>query len=218
MINSQVFMKKIMLMSIGVLFMTVLVTTAKADDSVTRTHDLDLEGIEEIEFNNSVGSFEVVLSDSDDMGITVEIEGQKKGFFRRTTDVSGMDIEVEERGNTLFITFEEKKANADWFITLPRTANLDRMSVDMGVGEVEMEIGETELDVELGVGEVFVQAPGNSVGRVYLNVGVGEASLRGGEIIEDESAFISSSVRGEGNGNYDIEVDVGVGDVDIRLN
>lgn len=217
MINGQVFMKKLMLMSVGVLLMTVLVTTAKADEHVTRTHNFDLDGIEDIEFNNGVGRFEIIQTNGDEMRVMLDIESEKKGFFRRSADVSDMDIEVKERGDRLYLSFEEKNAKAEWIVEIPKSAKIERTSIQMGVGEVEVEIGETELEIELGVGEVFVEAPESSVGRVDINVGVGDASLRGGEILDRDSVFISKSINGEGSGNFSLEVDLGVGDVDVRL-
>ena len=218
MINGQVFMKKLMLMSVGVLLMTIPVTTAKADDSITRTHTFDLDDIEQIEFSNTVGRFEIIQTNADVMRVTLDIESEKRGFFRRSTDVSDMDIEVKERGDTLFLTFEEKNAEAEWLVEVPDSARLDRIIVQMGVGKVELEINDTELDVKLGVGDINVEAPEDSVGRIDLNVGVGDATLRGGDIINNDSVFITKSIRGEGNGSNDIEVDLGVGDADIRLN
>ena len=218
MINGQVFMKKLMLMSVGVLLMTILVTTAKADDSITRTHTFDLDDIEQIEFSNTVGRFEIIQTNADVMRVTLDIESEKRGFFRRSTDVSDMDIEVKERGDTLFLTFEEKNAEAEWLVEVPDSARLDRIIVQMGVGKVELEINDTELDVKLGVGDINVEAPEDSVGRIDLNVGVGDATLRGGDIINNDSVFITKRIRGEGNGSNDIEVDLGVGDADIRLN
>jgi len=217
MINGQVFMKKLMLMSVGVLLMTVLVTSAKADEHVSRTHIFDLDGIEEIEFSNGVGRFEISQTNEDEMRVMLDIESEKKGFFRRSADVSDMDIEVKERGDRLYLSFEEKNAKAEWIVEIPKSANVERTAIQMGVGEVEVDIGETELEIELGVGDVFVEAPESSVGRVEINVGVGDASLRGGEILDRDSVFISKSINGEGNGNFSLEVDLGVGDVDVRL-
>ena len=53
---------------------------------------------------------------------------------------------------------------------------------------------------------------------INLNVGVGDARIRGGEVLDSESAFISKSIRAQGSGDKDLEVDLGVGDVSIRLN
>jgi len=53
---------------------------------------------------------------------------------------------------------------------------------------------------------------------VDLNVGVGDARIRGGDLVDSKSAFISKRMHAEGKGQHDIEVDVGVGDVSVRLN
>lgn len=218
MVNGQEFIRKLMLMSIGVILMTALVTSAKADDQVIRTHSFDLQGVTELEFSNSVGRFEIVPVDGDEMRIVLDIEGERGGFFRRKVDVTDMDLDVKERGDTLFLSFDEKDTKAEWLVEMPRRTSIDRTSIQMGVGEVRAEVGTTDLNVELGVGEVNIEAPLASVGRVNLNVGVGDASIRGGEIINSESAFISKRIRAEGKGAYPLEVDLGVGDVSVRLN
>ena len=215
--NGEVFIKKLVLMSVGVMMMTMLVTTARADDEVTRSHDFDLDGIEEVEFRSTVGSFEIIPTRGDELRVVLEIEGNKRGFFRRSTDVSDMDLESRERGDTLILEFEEENANANWIVEMPRTSSVERTSIQMGVGEVNVEIGGTELEVELGVGDVDINAPEDSVGRINLNVGVGDASMRGGEVIDHDAMFISQSIEGEGNGTFDMEVDVGVGDISVRL-
>ena len=215
MINSQVFLKKFFLMSFGVALMMVLVDTARADDQVTRRHTFDLDDIDTVVFSNSVGRFEIVPSDSKEMRITVEIEANEHGFFRRGVDVDDMDIKVKERGDTLYLEFDEKHVSAEWLVEMPA---VERTSVEMGVGEVRLEIGATELDVDLGVGDINVYAPENAVGRINLDVGVGDAKVRGGEVIRKESAFISQSIRAEGKGSNRMSVDVGVGDISVRLN
>ena len=215
MINSQVFLKKLFLMSFGVALMMVLVDTARADEQVTRRHTFELDDIDTVVFSNSIGRFEIVPSDSKEMRITVDIEAKEHGFFRRSVDVDDMDIKVRERGDTLYLSFDEDHVSAEWLVEMPVVA---RTSVEMGVGEVRLEIGATELDVELGVGDIDVYAPENAIGRINLDVGVGDAKVRGGEVIRKESAFISQSIRAEGKGSNRMNVDVGVGDISVRLN
>ena len=70
----------------------------------------------------------------------------------------------------------------------------------------------------MGVGEVRIDADVSNVGRINLNVGVGDASIHGGEILHSESAFISQSIRAQGDGKHALEIDLGVGDIDLSLN
>ena len=215
MTNNSIFLKKLILMTVGVALMMVLVTAAKADDEVTRRHTFDLQNVEEVEFSNSVGSIEIIPVEGTEMRITLDIESKERGFFRRRVDVDDMDLEIRERGDTLFLVFDEEHVNAQWLVEMPA---VNRTSVEMGVGELRLEIGTTELDVQLGVGDVNITAPENAVGRINLDVGVGDAEVRGGEIIRKESAFISRSIRAQGKGSNDMDVNLGVGDIRVRLN
>ena len=215
MIKSQLFIKKIMLMCVGVFLMTILVTSAHAEDRVVRNHSITLDDIQEMEISNSVGRIDLVQTEVDQIRVVLEIEGKKKGFFRRSVDVEDMDLEIKQRGGTLFLSFDEKNTNAEWTVEMP---SVERTIIQMGVGEIVLDISDTDLDVELGVGDVNINAQEQRVGRINLNVGVGDARIRGGEVLDSESAFISKSIRAQGSGDKDLEVDLGVGDVSIRLN
>ena len=80
MINSQIFLKKLCLMSFGVALMMVLVDTARADEQVTRRHTFELDDIDTVVFSNNVGRFEIVPTDNQEMRITVDIEASERGF------------------------------------------------------------------------------------------------------------------------------------------
>lgn len=214
MLNTHEFVKKILLMGVGVVLMTTLVTSAKADDRVTRTHTFDLSDVMEVEFTNSVGSLEIVPSSGTEMRIVLDIESERGGFFRRPVDVDNMDLEARERGDTLFLSFEEKNVSARWVVEMPR---VEHTVIHMGVGELRLEVGATDLDVEMGVGDVTVEAPAASVGRVNLNVGVGDISFRGGDVMNRDAAFISQRIRAQGDGTHPLEIDLGVGDLKVRL-
>ena len=95
-------MKKLTLMGIGVFLMTAIVTTAHADNTSSVHHDIALEGIAVVEISNSVGSIHVLPSRDGDLHIDVELEGKRKGFFRRKVNVEDMDLEIRERGDTIF--------------------------------------------------------------------------------------------------------------------
>ena len=214
MLDSQIFIRKLVLMSCGVGLMTLLVTSVKADEQVTRYHTFDLDQVEEVEFSNNVGRIEIIPVEGNEMRIVLDIESNRNGIFRRKVNVDNMDIEVKERGNTLFLSFDEKNTKAEWVVEMPAVAIT---IIEMGVGEIKLEVGATDLDIELGVGEVSVNAPETSVGRINLNVGVGEANIRGGEILDRDSVFISQSVRAQGDGDHPLEIDLGVGEINVRL-
>jgi len=211
--NHPILIKKLALMSVGVAMMMILVTSAKAEEHVIRRHTFDPADVTEIDISKSVSSIEVVPVFGTQMRITVEIEARERGWLRRHADVVDMDVSVRERGNALYLAFDEKHATAEWLIEMPAVAYT---TINMGVGELDIDIGATELDIDLGVGDVNIHASERSVGRIKLDVAVGEAGVRGGEIIEHDTAFISQSIRAEGKGRHDINV--GVGEAGVRRN
>ena len=76
MLDSEVFIRKLVLMSFGVGLMTLLVTSVKADDQVTRYHTFDLDQVEEVEFSNNVGRIEITPVNGNEMRIVMDIESK----------------------------------------------------------------------------------------------------------------------------------------------
>lgn len=194
--------------------MFTVTSVYSAEDQVTRNHSFNLADIREIEINGSVGEMEIVLVDGEELRLVLEIEGQDGGWFRRARDVSEVDLESEVRGDRLVLRMDEDDTRTEWTIQLPAVAFT---RVKLGVGEIRAEIGATDLDVEVGVGAVGIQAPLASTGRIDLSAGVGEASVSGAREIDSDRAFVSQNVHARGEGELPVEVSVGVGEVSVDL-
>lgn len=188
--------------------------SAAAEERVTRDYSFDLSGIREIEFHASVGSLRILPADGEKVELVLAIEGKDGGWFRGTRDVSDVELLSEVRGDRLILEQTEEHTNTEWTVRLPAVA---LTTIDMGVGEIVAEFNATELSIELGVGDVEVSAPLASAGRVDLEVGVGEATLKGGRRVETQRRMVSQQVHGEGEGALDIDIDNGVGNIDLEL-
>jgi hypothetical protein len=188
---------------------------ASADeDFVVRHYTFDLSDVQEIELRGSVGTMRIEPTDSKELELVLEIEGNRDGFFRHRKDVSEVELKVRERGDRLVLEQTEEDTETDWTIYLPVVA---RTVIEFGVGEVDAEIGATDLKMDVGVGDVDVVAPESDAGYIDLSVGVGDARMKGGRIVDADRAFISQDIRGRGDGDHEISIDVGVGDLDLRL-
>lgn len=207
-------MKKIMgvtlLLAVGI--MTVF--PVNAAEKVTRIHSFDLADIKEIEINNSVGSIDLRLVEGDELRIEIDIESDDDRFFRRNKDVDDVDLEYRIRGEKLILTIDEEDIKADWYIELPAVSEID---IDMGVGEIAVEIGASILNIDLGVGEIEVLAPLASAGEINVSAGVGEANIRGVDSVEHSRSFVSAESEGRGEGELSIDAEVGVGEVTVTL-
>jgi hypothetical protein len=184
------------------------------EDLVVREYSFPLDGIEEVELHASVGSMHIVPYDGDEIRLVLEIESKDHGWFDRKRDVSGVELESHTRGSRLVLRQTEEDTNTEWTVQLPVVA---RTTIDMGVGDIDAELGATELDIDLGVGEVDVTLPEASTGEVDISVGVGDAKLRGADDVDYDKAFVSQDIRGHGAGDLDARIEIGVGDATVTL-
>ncbi|PCJ42686.1 MAG: hypothetical protein COA71_04050 [SAR86 cluster bacterium] len=185
-----------------------------AADRVSRNHSFDLEDINEIEINNSVGSIELRLVEGDELRIEVEIEGEDRAFFRRRVDVDDVDVEIRTRGDKLILTIDNDDVKADWTIEMPVVSAIE---INMGVGEIDVEIGASRLDIDLGIGKVDVTAPLATVAAVEISAGVGDTRIRGTDSVENSRVIVSSESEVMGEGDFSISAEVGVGEISIEL-
>jgi hypothetical protein len=187
---------------------------ANDEDFVVREYTFALTDIEEIEFHASVGEFDIVPIEGNEIRLVLEIENEDHGWLDRDVDVSEVELESDIRGKRLRLEQTEEGTSTIWTVQMPAVA---RTSIEMGVGDIDAEFGATELDIDLGVGEVDVSLPENTTGDIDIAVGVGDVNLRGAEDVDHEHAFVSQDVNGRGAGALDARIDVGVGDVTLTL-
>ncbi|MDP1930888.1 MAG: hypothetical protein Q8L60_05480 [Gammaproteobacteria bacterium] len=187
-----------------------------AADNATRTQRIEVRGVEEIEIEGGVGSMDIERAAGTEMLIELEIKAER-GWFGRRRNIDDIDLEIIKRGDRLIVKVNEQDLDdieLHWHVQLPE---VDRTSINLGVGQIIAEVGNTELRVDLGVGEAKIRAPLAHAGRVEASAGVGSASISGANDLVSNRAFVSESVYGYGNSTKRIEVNVGVGDVVVQL-
>ncbi|OGT72953.1 MAG: hypothetical protein A3H44_01900 [Gammaproteobacteria bacterium RIFCSPLOWO2_02_FULL_57_10] len=195
---------------------TLLAGTSFAASSITRNHNVDVEGIEEIVLEGGVGSMKIETATGSEMQIELDIEADRNWWGRRR-DVDDIDVEISRSGDRLTIEVNEHDLDnleLHWRVALPE---VERTSIHLGVGQIIAEVGNTELNVDLGVGEARISAPLQHAGRVETSAGVGDASIEGGSDTVNDRAFVSANSRAHGDGSRDVDVQVGVGDVSVSL-
>lgn len=196
------------------LSMLTLNTAVSASDEVERYHEISVADVNHVVLKNSVGSVYVEQGEGTELTIRAVFEGKRSGIMRRTKDVSDMDVEIRERRGVLTISFSENNVESTWHVTLPAVAKLD---VDLGVGLVDVKVGATAVNIDLGVGDAKVEGLISEAGAVSANVGVGSATIRGAHDVKTKRAIVAETTSGRGDGEYPISIDIGVGDAGIRL-
>jgi len=193
---------------------------ARADESYREIREsFPFRTGQEIELEFPIGQLRIEPASGS--AVEVEIEGRC-----RWSSSCGLDkIEVDHRSGDRVLRV---RVTADGLgsktqhelravVRVPPRAALD---VEMSIGELEIRDLEGDLDAELGIGEVRVYASGPRVRAVYLDAGIGEASLRGSTSRARSSRpmLVGGEVEWtDGEGETTLDVEVGIGEVRVDL-
>lgn len=208
----------------SVALVVFLVTRAvfAAEDRRVISESFDLTPGQQVRVDFPVGELRFTGVEGTRVAVEIEITCDRGGS-RCAEAMERVELQSDSTEARLLLEIEkEPKWNwddleMDAVIRLPAERAL---TVDMGVGSLDVEGMRGEVSLDLGVGEVEVTMSAASVGSVRLDAGVGETSLRlpEGRVDERRSFLIGGEIRwDEGEGAADLWVDVGVGEVNVRL-
>ena len=196
-----------------ILLLSFSISMAFADES--RSYQFDATEVHTLKVDVSVGSITIEHTDTAMIDIDMTLREDSNGWFRRSADLTGMDLDYRLRDSVLTLGFDEKHAKADLHIRIPATHEL---SINLGVGTVELLLAQSDLiEVDLGVGTIEIDMLQEFAGDIELSAGVGETSAKGADNVKTNRAFVSSDLVASGNGNSIVYGTVGVGSVSISL-
>ncbi len=167
-----------------------------------------------VDFEVSVAEMEIEVYDGDSVELDVFLEADRDWWFFGRNDIDDVEVEIDQNGERLYIRLDEDNIQQEWRVRLP--AHLE-VSMEVGVGEVELSNFANDLHLELGVGSVQLDVADVDFDTIHLEVGVGDVSIRGFDTSSDnERSFVGADSWYYGEGEFEISVDVGVGDADVR--
>lgn len=183
------------------------------------SHQLDLNGISHIELSHSVGNLRIERSDSLSNGVamgqlTGTIKAGKKGWFRGSEDITNINLDLTNRGDTLHIVFEHDNAEADYVLTIPAVASL---SIKLGVGNLVAALTAASTEIKIGVGNAELTTDLASIGAINLATGVGDTGITGVLQQHTARAIVTSKTQATGPGHNLLNVKVGVGNASLEL-
>ncbi len=168
------------------------------------------------------GDLEIEAGAGDTVEIVMEIECEwRRSDCKELLD----DVEIAWRSSPRRLHLEVEglaswrraRVDVDATIRMPATAVL---SVDMTAGRLRIDGPTRDIRVDMGAGEVGVWVPESAVEGVALDVGVGDARLRGASrfMSGERAMLIGSEVDwNEGPGTARLDVELGVGEVTVWL-
>ncbi len=196
--------------------------------------------VDVLNISNGVGDFDLEAGDTNDIRVQITLTPRRGGIFssmkQAEEDVKNATLVSDVGQQTLRLELDagssEPRFEAQWRVTAPSRLAL---SLEQGVGDVDVTGSAGGVEMEVGVGTVSVVVLG---GNVSVSVGVGDGTVRGpagaflsadaaggvgGAVIEADGdvitgeGFVSHSSSWQGGGPHTIELEVGVGDAKIIL-
>ena len=175
---------------------------------------IDASNLNHVDFEISVAEIDIEVYDGDTIELDVMLRAERSWFLFGRRNIDDIELEIDTHGDSLEIVLDENNVNQEWRVRLP--ARL-AVSMELGVGDVDIDDFANDLRMELGVGSVQVNVTDIDFDSIHLSTGVGDSSLRGFDGgSENERSIVGADSFYQGDGEFNIEIEVGVGDARVR--
>lgn len=196
---------------------------AAATEVVRSFHrQLPIQAADRIHLDFPVGEVQVDGWDNRQVDLDVRIACDRENTERCKATAKRLRLVYNTDGGQLEIKI------ADWpslgavrglhviaSLHVPRNLPL---RADLGVGKLSINGTTGNLTADLGIGEVQVTLPKESVGSARVDAGIGDANLiAGGRHYESSGLVARRIVWNRGTGHARVKVDCGVGEIHVRL-
>lgn len=204
------------LMVISAAFSTLAITPvqAEADRSLSQTYGYDGQ---QVLLDMDVGSAEVFATDDKEIRVEVLVSQSDSSWFSfwDNVDLADVELDVDQASKRITLKLNDQDdLKQEWKIYLPREA---AVNLNVGVGQVEVNNMESDVDIDLGVGHAQIK---HSIiyHSVSLESGVGEVSVEDdGRALAIERNFVRQAYYNEDNTGFgELSVNVGVGQIEVE--
>lgn len=194
-----------------------------AADEVVRTIDRQLSAAEVsgIHLDFPVGELQVDAGAGRQVQVQVRLECDSNRQNRCMEAAKGIEVISSTSSDRLHVGLKgwpkagTRGLEAHVTVSVPRDLAL---RAELGVGEMRISGLESDVDADIGVGEVTVKMAESAVASVSVDTGVGDSNLFAQGRRWESSGLISRELKWhEGHGKAAITVDCGVGEAEVRL-
>jgi hypothetical protein len=174
-----------------------------------------------VHVNFPIGELRVIPTD--DTNVQFDIRVRCRGRAEEDCEelANRLVLDSHDSGHTLSLKLENyPKWHNKGFTVIGelRVPRAQALRVEMGVGQLDVDGLQGDLDVDLGVGEADIRTPRASAANVSVEAGIGDATIRGAGSDLESSRFVGARATwSRGNGKSDVRLHVGVGDATVRL-
>jgi hypothetical protein len=194
---------------------------ARATVLETEPRTFPVAAHERVRLEFPVGELKVVPTDEPRVRFELRVRCSGRSDERCEELANRLVLDNDDEGTTLHLKLHKFHQWSNHGMTVMGELRVPRslsVKIEMGVGELDIDGIEGDLDVELGVGEAAIRAPRAHAGHVSVETGVGDANIHGGGSDTERHGFIGSHATWDaGSGHSAVRLHVGVGEATVRL-
>ena len=194
---------------------------AHATFLTTDPHTFTVSSRHRIRLEFPVGQLRILPSNDSRVRFDIKVRCRGRSEERCEELANRLVLDSDDTGGKLHLKLRRyPKWNTNGMtvigeLRVPRSLALE---IQMGVGELDIEDLEGDLDIDLGVGDAEIRASRAQSSHVSVETGIGDAEIRGGGSGTRSRGFIGShAVWTDGGGRSQVRLHVGVGDATVRL-
>ena len=195
--------------------------TARATVLETEPRTFPVAAHQRVRLEFPVGELKVIPTDESRVRFDLRVRCSFGSEERCERMANRLVLDSDDEGSTLHLKLQKYPKFGNHGMKVMGELRVPRslaVKIEMGVGELDIDGIEGDLDVDLGVGEAAVRAPRNHAGHVSVETGIGDARIHGGGSDTESHGFIGSRATwSAGSGRSDVRVHVGVGEGTVRL-
>ena len=182
--------------------------------TITKDHRVSLEF--------PIGQLRVIATDESKVHFTIRVRCKGGNSEERCEELANqLVLDSRDTGEQLELSLENyPKWHNKGFTVMGelRVPRSQKLRIEMGVGQLDVDGLQGDLDVDLGVGEADIRTLRAHAANVTVETGIGDASIRGADSELESSRFIGARASWSGGkGKSDVRLHVGVGDGMVRL-
>jgi hypothetical protein len=193
-----------------------------ADEVRTLNRSFDASDLEAVYVDFPIGELKVKGTQSQKLMVELVIECRRERSLDACKDrAADIEMEARERDERVelwidgFSKWRSRGMQMRMVVLVPE--NLD-VTVDMSIGELELEQLLGSVTVDMGIGEVSLTGSEEMVNRVSLDTGIGESSLTTHRGRSSSAGVFTREISWtEGNGDNDIRIELGIGEISVKL-
>ncbi|MEC4726345.1 hypothetical protein HWQ46_12365 [Shewanella sp. D64] len=207
-------LSSMLVMSAAFSTLAIMPVQADADRSLSQTFACDGQ---QVLLDMDVGSAEVFAIDEQEIRVEVVVSHSDSSWFSlwSSSELDDVELDIDQASKQITLKLNDQDdVKQVWKIYLPREA---AVTLNVGVGQVEVNNMESDVDIDLGVGHAQIK---HSIiySSVSLESGVGEVSVEDdGHAVAIDRNFVRQAYYNQDDTGFGhLSVNVGVGQIEVE--